>query len=54
MIIPRVHIHKIVCNGNDGEGWYTGAGVAVNHLRALLGSFGFAFHLGLPAGWALV
>lgn len=53
MLIPRVRIHKIVWLCNDGEVWYTGAGVAVNHLRELLGSFSFAFDLGLPPGWIL-
>ena len=43
MIVPRVRIHKIVWNGNDGEVWYTDAGGAADHLRALLGSFGFRF-----------
>jgi hypothetical protein len=41
MISPRVRIHKIAWNGNDGEVWYTDAGGAVDHLRALLGRFGF-------------
>ena len=26
MILPRVRIHKIVWNGNDGEVWYADAG----------------------------
>jgi hypothetical protein len=43
MIFPRLRIHKIVWNGNDGEVWYTDAEGAVDHLRALLGSFGFQF-----------
>jgi hypothetical protein len=47
MISPRVRIHKIAWNGNDGEVWYTDAGRAVDHLRALLGRFGFQF--GTPA-----
>ena len=47
MISPRVRIHKIAWNGNDGEVWYTDAAGAVDHLRALLGSFGFQF--GTPA-----
>jgi hypothetical protein len=46
MTLPRVRIHKIAWNGNDGEVWYTDAGGAVDHLRALLGSFGF--QLGTP------
>ena len=46
MILPRVRIHKIVWNGNDGEVWYTDAGGAADHLRALLGNFGF--HFGTP------
>jgi hypothetical protein len=41
MILPRVRIHKIAWNGNDGEVWYSDAGGAADHLRALLGSFGF-------------
>ena len=43
MILPRVRIHKIAWNGNDGEVWYTDARGAVDHLRALLRSFGFQF-----------
>jgi hypothetical protein len=43
MILPRVRIHKIAWNGNAGEVWYTDAGGAVDHLRALLGRFGFQF-----------
>ena len=43
MILLRVRIHKIVWNGNDGEVWYTDVGGAADHLRALLGSFGFRF-----------
>ena len=46
MILPRVRIHKIAWNGNAGEVWYTDAGGAVDHLRALLASFGF--HFGTP------
>jgi hypothetical protein len=46
MILPRVRIHKIACNGNDGEVWSTDAGGAAEHLRALLGRFGF--QLGTP------
>jgi hypothetical protein len=46
MILPRVRIHKIAWNGNDGEVWYADAGGAVEYLRALLGSFGF--HCGTP------
>jgi hypothetical protein len=41
MILRRVRIHKIAWNGNAGEVWYTNAGGAVDHLRALLGNFGF-------------
>jgi len=41
MSLPRVRIHKIAWNGNDGEVWYTDAGGAAEPLRALLGSFGF-------------
>jgi hypothetical protein len=48
MILPRVRIHKIAWNGNDGEVWYTGTGGAVDHLRALLSNFGF--HFGTPVG----
>jgi hypothetical protein len=43
MIFPRVRIHKIAWNGNDGEIWYADEGGAVDHLRALLGRFGFLF-----------
>jgi hypothetical protein len=43
IILPRVRIHKIGWNGNDGEVWYSDAGGAVDHLRALLASFGFQF-----------
>jgi hypothetical protein len=46
MILPKVRIHKITWNGNDGEVWYTDQGGAVDHLRALLGSLGF--HFGRP------
>jgi hypothetical protein len=46
MVGSRVRIHKIAWNGNAGEVWYTDAGGAVNHLRALLGGFGF--HCGTP------
>jgi hypothetical protein len=46
MVLPRVRIHKIAWNGNDGEVWYTDARGAVDHLRALLGSCGF--HFGTP------
>ncbi len=46
MILPRVRIHKIAWNGNAGEVLYTDAGGAVDHLRALLGRFGF--HCGTP------
>jgi hypothetical protein len=46
MSLPRVRIHKIAWNGNDGEVWYTDAGGAMDHLRALLGRFGF--HFGTP------
>ena len=48
MILPRVRIHKIVWNGNDGEVWYADAEGAVDHLRALL--LGFGFRIGTPAG----
>jgi hypothetical protein len=47
MSLPRVRIHKIAWNGNDGEVWYTDAGGAADHLCALLGRFGFQF--GTPA-----
>ena len=43
MSLPRLRIHKIAWNGNDGEVWYTDARGAVDHLRALLRSFGFQF-----------
>ena len=43
MSLPKVRIHKIAWNGNDGEVWYTDARGAVDHLRALLRSFGFQF-----------
>jgi hypothetical protein len=43
MILPRVRIHRIAWNGNDGEVWYTNAGGAVDHLCALLDRFGFKF-----------
>jgi hypothetical protein len=43
MISPRVRIHKIAWNGNAGEVWYTDAGGAVDHLRALLSRCGFRF-----------
>jgi len=43
MILPRVRIHKIAWNGNDGEVWYTAAGGAADHLCALLGRSGFRF-----------
>ena len=46
MSFPRVRVHKIAWNGNDGEVWYTDPGGAVDHLRALLGSYGF--HFGTP------
>jgi hypothetical protein len=46
MTLPTVRIHKIAWNGNAGEVWYTDAGGAVEHLRALLGRFGF--RLGTP------
>jgi hypothetical protein len=46
MNLPKVRIHKIAWNGNGGEVWYTDAGGAVEHLRALLGRFGF--QLGTP------
>ena len=49
MILPRVRIHKIAWNGNDGEVWYTDPGGAVDHLRALLGGIGF--HVGTPVAW---
>jgi hypothetical protein len=38
-----VRIHKIAWNGNAGEVWYTDARGAVDHLRALLGRFGYQF-----------
>jgi hypothetical protein len=43
MIFQRVRIHKIAWNGNAGEVWYTDAGAAADHLRALLARFGFRF-----------
>jgi hypothetical protein len=43
MILQKVRIYRIVWNGNDGEVWYTDAGGAADHLRALLGSVGFRF-----------
>jgi hypothetical protein len=43
MILPRVRIHRIAWNGNDGELWYADAQGAAAHLRALLGRFGFKF-----------
>ena len=43
MILQKVRIYRIVWNGNDGEVWYTDAAGAADHLRALLGSFGFRF-----------
>jgi hypothetical protein len=43
MILPRVRIHRIAWNGNDGEVWYTDARGAVEHLSALLGRFGFKY-----------
>jgi hypothetical protein len=43
MILPKVRIHKIAWNGNDGEVWYIDEGGALDYLRALLGSFGFQF-----------
>ena len=43
MIFPKVRIHRIRWNGNDGEVWYTDARGAVDHLRALLRRFGFQF-----------
>ena len=46
MIFPKVRIHRIRWNGNDGEVWYTDEGGAVDYLRALLDSFGF--HFGTP------
>ena len=46
MIFPRVRVHKIAWNGNAGEVWYTNEGRAVDHLRALLGRYGF--HYGTP------
>jgi len=46
MTLPRVRIHKIAWNGSTGEVWYTDAGGAGDHLRGLLGSFGF--HVGTP------
>jgi hypothetical protein len=46
MTVPRVRIHRIDWNGNDGEVCYADAGEAVGYLRALLGRFGF--HVGTP------
>ena len=46
MMLAKVRIHRIAWNGNAGEVWYTDAGGAVGHLRALLGRFGF--HFGTP------
>lgn len=43
MILPRVRIHRIAWNGNDGEVWYTDAQGAVDHLTMLLGRFGFKY-----------
>jgi hypothetical protein len=43
MSLPKVRIHKIVWNGNDGEVCYADAVGAADHLRGLLGSFGFQF-----------
>jgi hypothetical protein len=43
MIFPKVRIHRIRWNGNDGEVWYTDARGAADHLRALLRRFGFQF-----------
>jgi hypothetical protein len=40
---PRVRIHKIAWNGNDGEVWYTDAAGAATYLCALLRRFGFQF-----------
>jgi hypothetical protein len=48
MSLPRVRIHKIAWNGNHGEVWYTDAGGAADHLRALLGRFGFQFGTPVP------
>jgi hypothetical protein len=48
MSLPRVRIHKIAWNGNDGEVWYTDARGAADHLRAVLGRFGFQFGTPLP------
>ena len=53
MSVPRVRIHKIVWNGNAGEVWYTDAAGAVDHLRALLGSFGFQFGTPVARGSVL-
>jgi hypothetical protein len=50
MIIPKVRIHKIAWNGNDGEVWYTDARGAAEHLLALLRRFGF--QLGTPVSRA--
>jgi hypothetical protein len=43
MNLPKVGIHKIAWNGNDGEVWYADTPGAADHLRALLASFGFRF-----------
>jgi hypothetical protein len=43
MSLPKVRIHKIAWNGNCGEVCYADATGAADHLRALLGSFGFRF-----------
>jgi hypothetical protein len=43
MILPRVRIHRIAWNGNNGEVWYADAPGAVAHLRALLGRYGFKY-----------
>ena len=43
MSLPRVRIHKIAWNGNDGEVWYTDAQGAVEHLRTLLDRLGFKY-----------
>ena len=32
VILPRVRIHKIAWNGNDGEVWYTDAGGAAEGI----------------------
>jgi hypothetical protein len=46
MVGATVRIHKIAWHGNAGEVWFTDAGGAVDHLRALLDSFGF--YVGTP------